>query len=139
MKDQDMSLKELHEAYDLTEKQQRKFLVKTTRHWLKQSKDEQINKIINKNLEIVEKYIRGEAAKEELLLVYHEASSSYDLNIAGASRLSECATLDNSDLAFAVSCYCRTNHSYCASDYKELLLEVINEMDEFERTIRRKI
>jgi len=146
-----MTLKELYNAYDLSENQNRKWLVKISRYWLEKSKDEEINKIVIKTLEVVERYIKGQSTKEELQKAFFFARHHYDSYLPRGSYLSDSNSIrvaSEEAIYFAAICavcgavgygsFWAYAHAPYAKDYKELLLEVINEMDEFEREIRRK-
>jgi len=142
-KDEEMLLKELYYAYDLTENQNRKWLVKISRHWLEKSIDQELNKIVIETLDVVEKYIKGQATDEEL-----EKASSFAVTTAAFATSSATSTAAFT-AAYAASSASDTYAASSAADvstafwagaaYKKMLLEIINEMDEFERTIRRKI
>jgi len=150
MKDEEMSCEELYYAYDLTENQQRKWLIKISRHWLKKSINLKLNKVVIETLDVVEKYIKGQATEEELkkasAAAYAAAYAAYAARSAAyAAYASTTAAYDATAYAAASAAsaaYAATVYAVAARSadgYKELLLEVINEMDEFERIIRRKM
>jgi len=146
MKDEDMSLLELYESYDLSEKQQRKWLVKISRYWLHDENDKKANKNVEKILKVVERYIKGQATEKKLknandlayatlYPTYNSArhhSANYYLAALTAKNVSESKTKFEPRRALV-------GPLDASAAYKELLLEVINEMDEFEREIRRKM
>jgi len=154
-KDEEMSCQELYESYDLSEKQQRKWLVKISRYWLEKSKDEETNKVVIETLDIVERYIKGQATKEDLQkaagVAWAAVVVASDPNFAFNSALGQAAAwaityaFDAADTAYAALAFAHAAvwptdyaYTYSAAGYKKMLLEIINEMDEFERIIRRK-
>jgi len=140
MKDEEMSCEELYYAYDLTENQQRKWLVKISRYWLEKSIDQEINKVVIETLDVVEKYIKGQATKEDLQNAASSATAAapYTYAFPAAAAAITAARAASLSAADASAATVAADSSAAYAVYKELLLEVINEMDEFERTIRKK-
>lgn len=138
-KDQDMSSDELYTAYDLSENQLRKFLVKVAKGELENVKDKKSLEILTKGLEVVERYIKGQSTKKELEEARNLAKGiRYRGNefvcVAFAVAAKEIILSPEANWRFIVKA-----NSWVQFESKKFLLEVINEMDEFEREIRRKI
>jgi len=139
-KHEEMSLKELYDAYDLSENQQRKWLVKIAKYWMNKSTDQEINKIAKKILDVAERYTKKQATEEELHAAYGTYwSMTYDhagtLAYAARAAFSRVAIYTDQIVYNSEQPYSFYDRFY--NSYRELLLEVINEMDEFEREIRR--